>query len=56
MTENWKFRRRTFLKHGAQAATLAGLSGLFPETLRRALAIEPDIRTGTIQTSSTWSS
>lgn len=49
MTENWKFRRRTFLKHGAQAATLAGLSGLFPETLRRALAIEPDIRTGTIQ-------
>ncbi|MBG5003816.1 phospholipase C, phosphocholine-specific [Pseudomonas aeruginosa] len=49
MTENWKFRRRTFLKHGAQAATLAGLSGLFPETLRRALAVEPDIRTGTIQ-------
>ncbi len=49
MTENWKFRRRTFLKHGAQAATLAGLSGLFPETLRRALAVEPDIRTGTIR-------
>lgn len=49
MTENWKFRRRTFLKHGAQAATLAGLSGLFPDTLRRALVIEPDIRTGTIQ-------
>ncbi len=48
MTENWKFRRRTF-RYGAQAATLAGLSGLFPETLRRALAVEPDIRTGTIQ-------
>ncbi|MDO2137920.1 alkaline phosphatase family protein, partial [Escherichia coli] len=28
---------------------MAGLSGLFPETLRRALAVEPDIRTGTIQ-------
>lgn len=49
MTDAPKFHRRTFLKGSAQAAALAGMSGLFPETIRRALAIEPDVRSGTLQ-------
>lgn len=49
MTEAPKFHRRSFIKGSAQLTALFGLSGLFPETVRRAMAIEPDVRSGTIQ-------
>ncbi|WP_410209577.1 phosphocholine-specific phospholipase C [Aquirhabdus sp.] len=49
MTKPQDINRRLFLKHSAQLATLAGAAGLLPETIQRALAIAPNVRTGTIQ-------
>ncbi|TLG91589.1 phospholipase C, phosphocholine-specific [Pseudomonas edaphica] len=49
MTDAPKFHRRTFIKGTAQLTAMAGLSGLLPETIRRAMAIEPDVRKGTIE-------
>jgi len=49
VTNPQDINRRLFLKHSAQLATLAGAAGLLPETIQRALAIAPNVRTGTIQ-------
>ena len=41
--------RRDFLRTGAALAGAAGALGLFPAAIRRALAIEPDRRSGTLR-------
>lgn len=48
MTDN-NIDRRKFIGNSAQLAALLGAAGLFPETMKRALAVEPNIVTGTIQ-------